>query len=201
MRDRSYTQKNRLSRDLPCAGVPRLEPTTNDSDLGCATPPQLRRISADFRGFHGVKCTRWHGRIRANSGHAARYLVRFWSRFVRGGAPSHVPHRDLQHDPQFATRVMAFHCTAARSSQQRHLRELGIARLSLDASSLLSSSPDYSPVEPGCALLSIIAQPTRLKPMPRHRRGIEGTSRDSISTHRRNPRLRRDETPRFCRAC
>ena len=62
------------------AGVPGLEPRTNDSDLGYATPPQLGRNPADFRGFHGFYCTRWHGLIRAHSGHAAGYLVRFWSR-------------------------------------------------------------------------------------------------------------------------
>jgi hypothetical protein len=37
---------------VPTAGVPGLEPRTNDSDLGRATPPQLGRNPADFRGFH-----------------------------------------------------------------------------------------------------------------------------------------------------
>ena len=34
------------------AGVPGLEPRTNDSHLGRATPPQLGRNPAYFRGFH-----------------------------------------------------------------------------------------------------------------------------------------------------
>jgi len=75
----SKRKNPRMSGGFVTAGVPGLEPRTNDSNLGCATPPQLGRNSADFRGSHGVKCTRWHGLIRAHSGHAAGYLVRFWS--------------------------------------------------------------------------------------------------------------------------
>ena len=61
------------------AGVPGLEPRTNDSRLGFVANLQQGKNSAEFRGCHENQCTRWHGQIRADSGHLDRFSGRFWS--------------------------------------------------------------------------------------------------------------------------
>jgi hypothetical protein len=48
----SQRKNPRMTGGFVAAGVPGLEPRTNDSDLGRATHLQLGRNSADFRGFH-----------------------------------------------------------------------------------------------------------------------------------------------------
>jgi len=50
---KSKRKNPRMSGGFVTAGVPGLEPRTNDSDLGRATPLQLGRNPADFCGFHG----------------------------------------------------------------------------------------------------------------------------------------------------
>ena len=67
---KSKRKNPRMSGGFVTAGVPGLEPRTNDRRLDRAAPPQLGRNPADFRGFHGLQCTRWYGLIRADSGHA-----------------------------------------------------------------------------------------------------------------------------------